>query len=257
MTYFFFDIDGTLIPGTGNHDIPHDTREALNQLQHNGHFLALATGREHCLAVPEMQQLGFTNMVSDGGYGVTINNMLLSIDPLDDIEACFALADECDQKHIPWAYDSEDIPERLTKSVEFKELTDTPFQQSVVIPDLDIKKETRVNRMFVALDEGHEEEVLPSLRHVPWMRYDHANYIYVEPQNKARGIKKILNYFHANDADVVIFGDSLNDLSMFIPEWTCIAMGNACTELKEKADYVTTAVDNGGISHALHHFGWI
>lgn len=35
--------------------------------------------------------------------------------------------------------------------------------------------------------------------------------------------------------DVVVFGDEKNDLSMFIPEWTSIAMGNGIDELKKKA----------------------
>ncbi len=257
MAYFFFDIDGTLIPGTGNHEVPADTRLALKQLEAEGNFLAIATGREHCLAVPEMEQLGFRNMVSDGGYGVTVAGELLGIDPLDDTQACFELARECDAQGIPWAYDSDDIPERLTASQLFHDLTDAPFQGSVVIPDLDITREDHVNRMFVAIGEGREEKTLPALRNLPWMRYGGANYIYVEPMDKARGIRRILERFDAEGEDVVVFGDSLNDMSMFLPEWTRVAMGNACEELKRKASFVTTAVDDDGIGVALRHYGWI
>ena len=55
----------------------------------------------------------------------------------------------------------------------------------------------------------------------------------------------------------VVFGDARNDLSMFVPEWTSIAMGNAVPELKARATYVTDPVDRDGLYNACRHFGWI
>ena len=43
-----------------------------------------------------------------------------------------------------------------------------------------------------------------------------------------------------------MFGDGSNDVSMFLPEWTCVAMGNAIDELKARADFVTTDADKDG-----------
>ena len=57
--------------------------------------------------------------------------------------------------------------------------------------------------------------------------------------------------------DVVVFGDDYNDLVMFRPEWTSIAMGNACDALKKKADFVTKASYDDGIEYACRHYGWI
>lgn len=75
--------------------------------------------------------------------------------------------------------------------------------------------------------------------------------------NKAKGIYRVLDHFGASPEDVVVFGDNYNDLSMFMPEWISIAMGNAVPELKEKAQYVTTQIDEDGIFNACRHFGWI
>ena len=47
-----------------------------------------------------------------------------------------------------------------------------------------------------------------------------------------------------------------NDMVMFDPRWTSIAMGNACKELKEKASYVTDANVEDGIYKACQKFGW-
>ena len=44
--YFFFDIDGTLTDRSTGKIVP-SAREALDRLEANGHFVAIATGRAH------------------------------------------------------------------------------------------------------------------------------------------------------------------------------------------------------------------
>ena len=44
---------------------------------------------------------------------------------------------------------------------------------------------------------------------------------------------------------------------MFQKQWTCIAMGNACDELKQKATFVTKDNTDDGIQYACQYFGWI
>ena len=54
----------------------------------------------------------------------------------------------------------------------------------------------------------------------------------------------------------MVFGDALNDLSMFTPAgWTKVDMGNAAEEVKQKADFVTTDVDQDGIYNACLALG--
>ena len=74
---------------------------------------------------------------------------------------------------------------------------------------------------------------LKNLKKVPWVRF-HNSYFFVEPSDKASGIKKMMDMLKADYKDVIVFGDSTNDLSMFSDEWYNVAMGNAIDELKEK-----------------------
>lgn len=86
--YFFFDIDGTLAVGTpGDQYIPESTQYALKQLEAEGHFIAIATGRSYAMAHDYMHELGFHNMISDGGNGMTIENTIMMGDSGNDIEA--------------------------------------------------------------------------------------------------------------------------------------------------------------------------
>ena len=70
--YFFFDIDGTLAAGPimGRY-IPESTKRALEILESEGHFLAICTGRLHAMGEGFMHELGFQNMVADGGNSLT------------------------------------------------------------------------------------------------------------------------------------------------------------------------------------------
>ena len=93
--YFFFDIDGTLAVGVpGKQYIPESTKMAVRKLQEAGHFTAIATGRSYAMAADNMKALGFSNMVSDGGNGITIDNKLIEIKPLD-YDKCLKLIEEC------------------------------------------------------------------------------------------------------------------------------------------------------------------
>jgi hydroxymethylpyrimidine pyrophosphatase-like HAD family hydrolase len=53
----------------------------------------------------------------------------------------------------------------------------------------------------------------------------------------------------------VVFGDAVNDITMFVDDWTKVAMGNAIPELKARADYITTDVDKDGIYNACIALG--
>ena len=97
---------------------------------------------------------------------------------------------------------------------------------------------------------------MPSLSKVPTARFS-PYAVFVEPVDKGEGIKRCMAHLGASIEDVVVFGDGSNDVCMFLPEWTSVAMGNAIDELKQRADYVTTNVDDDGIWNACVHLGFI
>ncbi len=254
--YFFFDIDGTLIAGGyGVGHIPSSAKMAIETLKRNGHFVAIATGRSHAMAESIRVGLGFENMVSDGGNGITMDGKLLGIDPLDK-ELCCRLIDECNEKKIPWAISFDNSIYRHSPDSTFPEAVKlNSYMETVVVPGLDPRKCDYIYKVYIAGNDTVEHS-LEALKDLPWCRYN-PYYFFVEPCDKSVGIKKMVGLLGGEIKDVVVFGDQRNDLSMFSPEWTSIAMGNAVDELKAKADYVTTDVDKDGIYNALKHFNWI
>jgi Cof subfamily protein (haloacid dehalogenase superfamily) len=75
--------------------------------------------------------------------------------------------------------------------------------------------------------------------------------------DKSLGIQQVMNYYGLTMAEAMAFGDGGNDLPMVRDAAVGVAMGNACDELKAVADYITSSVDEDGVSRALEHFGLI
>ncbi len=251
--YLFFDIDGTLLAGGyENGYVPASTAEALRRLRAAGHFLAIATGRAEALAVGHMRALGIENMVSDGGYGITIGGKLLGIRPLDR-EKIVRLVRECDEKGFPWGLQLDNSDTRVCLDGSFLAATGDTYLRTKIVPGLRPEDQPAIYKMYVACTEP-QEQTLNALRDLPWCRF-HRTYLFVEPTDKAAGIRAVMDHFRAPYRDAIVFGDAGNDLSMFTDDWTKVAMGNAIPALKEKADLVTTDVDRDGIYNACVALG--
>lgn len=246
--YIFFDIDGTLkAGGYDNAYIPESTTRAIERLRQAGHFIAIATGRSEAMARGYMQELGIENMVSDGGYGITIDGKLRSIEPLNK-GLCVELVDECRKHNMPWALQVDNSDTRVAPDSHFEEFTHDVYMRTAIVEGLEPRNYDNIYKVYVAC-LAPDERLLTTLNKLPWCRFL-DEYIFVEPADKSHGVRQILDHFGAKYEDAIVFGDGINDLSMFVDSWTKVAMGNACDELKARADYITTNVDDDGIWNA-------
>ncbi len=131
-----------------------------------------------------------------------------------------------------------------------KELTSYQFD-----PRLDYHELPAIMKMYLAYTPEMEQN-LPWINEVGRLRM-FPEYVIYQYDAKKDGILRMMEYLNAPIEDVVVFGDDLNDLVMFDPMWTSIAMGNAKEELKKKATYITDKNVNDGIEKACKKFGWI
>lgn len=252
MKYLFFDIDETLVAGGhANQYIPESTQLAIKKLRDAGHFLAIATGRSEAMARDYMQFLGFHNMVCDGGNGVVIEDKLLGIKPLDK-SLVVELVKECKQVGFPWGLQVDNSKVRKVPDNSFVDATHDAYMESEVVPGLDPQNYDIIYKAYVACEAG-QEKLLPSMEKLTFCRA--PKYMYVEPTDKSVGIKTVMDHFHAPYSDVIVFGDGMNDISMFCPEWTSVAMGNAIQEIKDRATFVTTDIEDNGIWNACVKLG--
>lgn len=72
--------------------------------------------------------------------------------------------------------------------------------------------------------------------------------------NKGVGLKQLSKHLHLQANDVLAIGDQLNDISMLTFAGVPIAMGNAVTEVKDLAVFVTKSNAENGVAYALKRY---
>lgn len=253
MKYFFFDFDGTLAVGK-TCVIPEANIEVLNKLKEKGHSLAIATGRLQADAIQICKKLEIGNLVSDGGNGITIDWSLVDLVPLNR-ERSIELLQELDDKGFSWAVTVENACIRYTRSADFVNDVSDNYMETIIRPNIDYNEIPQFLKIYIGCRMDNEKDI-DALKRLPVVRYS-SRCLFIEPDDKSVGIKRVMDYLNAPYKDVVVFGDGTNDVKMFTGEWTSIAMGNAREELKSKADFITKNVDDNGIEYACRYFEWL
>ena len=252
--YFFFDIDGTLTDNVTKKIVP-SAAEAIRKLQEAGHFVSVATGRAYYKAEPFRAAHGFPNMVCNGGHGIFYHGKLQENRPIDYEKslAIYRQALELGYGVLVALDDSEKV---YANSFLFYDQVGIRKEPTTYIIDehFDPANEPEIFKMYISIPAEEEyrltlRDTVGHLRFVP-------EYLMFQPDAKKEGILRMLEYAGGNPEDVIVFGDDYNDLCMFDEQFYCVAMGNACDALKEKADYITEKNVEDGIYKACEKHGW-
>jgi hydroxymethylpyrimidine pyrophosphatase-like HAD family hydrolase len=222
-------------------------------LEENGHFVAIATGRLQVDAFSYARSLGLNNLVADGGNSVTLNGVVVLMESLPVPEVA-DLLERLDARKIPWALSIDNSLTRYAPDERFGQSVVDGYMETRVDPDMNCRNMEHIYKAHIAC--GSQEERNVDWGGLPTVRFTEAC-MFIEPDDKSRGIRVLMKLLNAPCEDVVVFGDGLNDLKMFLPDWYSIAMGNAVPALKEQADFVTRSSDEDGILFACRHFGWV
>ena len=75
--------------------------------------------------------------------------------------------------------------------------------------------------------------------------------------NKGSAVVRLVEMLGLSMADTVAIGDSANDLEMFDVVTLGIAMGNTDAAVKERADEITSSVDEDGVAVAFRVHGLV
>ncbi len=108
---------------------------------------------------------------------------------------------------------------------------------------------------FICTDLADIEKTKPYLeREFHYVVHPHAEdadcyngEIIRKDMDKGEAMERVCEYYGADMADTVAFGDSMNDQQMLEYAGIAVAMGNSCKELKDCADVVCESVDEDGV----------
>ena len=252
----FFDIDGTLV-SFKSHTVPESARRAIARLREQGVKVFIATGRlmKHVAIVNDIEVDGYITV--NGGYCITSAGEVIfesafpraTVERVIDLSAQYGF-DLNVMTHQDMYVSS--MGERVQKIASMINIMPT-------VADVRAIAATQpVVQMCPYISRELEQEVMPLLPDCVGSRWIETFMdLNVRGVDKSLGIQQVMNYYGLTMAEAMAFGDGGNDLPMVRDAAVGVAMGNACDELKAVADYITSSVDEDGVSRALEHFGLI
>lgn len=257
----FFDIDGTLLSEkTGK--IPDSALLALTEAKKNGHLLFINTGRTICALPKELCQFEFDGYLCGCGSYLLFHDEVLLESHIEE---------SCGRTYIEQMWEcgldgvlegTEDLyfPKRISR-FEKLEQGRAYFGQLGLGQKKYIEEGGFVyDKIFVYTDENSEKERFFQLMEKDFAVIDRGGNTYELTQkafSKATACEFIVKKFGVEKDQVYVFGDSMNDLSMFEYAVHTIAMGNHAPGLKPYTEFVTKPVEDGGIFAAMKHYGLI
>lgn len=253
----FLDVDGTLI-SFRTHEVPASAVEALRRAHAAGVRLFIATGR----AVTDLVQLEaipYDGVVALNGSECVLRDGRVVVRhriPREAFERALELSDEWD---FPIGLELNDgiFVNRVTPVVEqLSRMIAHPVPEAVDLRRLFDRGDCC--QMCFYVDPERERRVmaqLPSLAASRWCPI-FAD-INLRGIDKATGVAEFAERFGFRLDETMAFGDGGNDVPMLRKAGIGVAMGGACDEALQAADWVTATVDDDGIRRALEHFGVI
>ena len=272
----FFDIDGTLVPYDAR-SVSQADCDAIEALRRQGALIFIVTGRHLC----DIDNIPFpvngavcnngasTYIAKDGGacFDEKERFVLVKDHPIprrQAVEIARIIADN----QIPASVSTttRTLCGNLTqKNLDFIRRVSMPTPKKGNILEAAINEPVynfnvfvsseEEKRFFNACPEQGRRDILWGLDTFRWC--DEFCDINVNGLDKVLGIKKILDIYHIDPADIIAFGDGSNDISMLKFAGRGIAMETAGDAVKSTADYVTASASDSGVSKWLSSFALI
>lgn len=258
-----FDIDRTLIPPTSGFPAP-QTLAALHELKQRGLSIAIATGRQFQFVPQSLKTVGFDYYILSNGAYVTDGQGHILHQEYLDTDTIRDLTDDIVKKDLPMdiryirgrcaANPSRSFEQYLGEIIGEK-TREAFLKQRAIVPN---PEESAVSAVAVIPQDliAYFREKYPQLAFFPIFGlplYD----INKAGISKATGLMHICTHLGLPLSDTIAFGDDRNDLELICVAGIGVAMGEGIEELKEEADFITTASDNLGVVKGLRKFNLI
>lgn len=264
----FLDIDGTLTDFYGR--IPVSAKKALELARKAGHQLILCTGRTKSEISKEILQMNFDGIIGAAGAYVECHGNIVEHKVIEQSKLVKMLH-FFEENQITYCLQTKE-------GVVMTKRNRDGFRDCFLRMGLDEETIWRVLAADVILEEdsrmrenvekaAYYESKIPSdeIQQVfgDYFNVEGASYgnntvsngeITCTGVTKATGIECYLKYMGADLSDTIGFGDGLNDVEMLSKTAISVAMGNAKSETKKVADYVTDRVDQDGLWNAFKYF---
>jgi len=250
----FTDIDGTLV-SFKTHKVPQSAIDALQAAHEKGITLIISTGRPFT-DLKEVVSLPYDGVISLNGadcrwrYGSVIEQYKIQYDDFLLMQEMsriygFAIGLEMDEG----IFVSKITPEVL----DLAEKIAHPIPEVCNLEKLFLEK--GCSQMCAYFDIETQKKVMPHIPNLYASRW-HPGFADIDLAgiSKGTGLQRFAKELGIEVSQTMAFGDGGNDIPLLQAAGLGIAMGNAGEDVKENADFVTSSVDEDGISSAITRF---
>ena len=250
----FFDIDGTLIDCiNGLTDITLAVKKAIRDLQINGDYVFIATGRPYAFLSKSLLDFGFDGFILTNGAQVKIKDNLIYKQPLDK-DFIKEITNDFEGLNIEYILQGELYSYMKESCKKFYSFYDSfSISRKYLKMDYDIENIDTYKIEMLCKDKksvdyclsiGNDNDNYDYIHNVEEKSFE----LYSKTNTKATGILKALAYLNIPVENSYAFGDGKNDIEMLSTVGCGIAMGNASDEVKTYANKITDSVHNDGIA---------
>lgn len=257
----FFDVDGTLFDcANGMPYISNYLKQALKQLQAQGHLCFVASGRSYAYLNQEIREIGFDGFVlCNGAIALKEGKPLIShYIPKTEVKK---LVREFEKKGISYCLLDTNIsycPTKFKAMYEMFERFEVPLEYFV--DDFDLN-EVDTAKIEVLCEKDEDKDYIRALRLEGYEILDHGNSgsfeINLGGVSKGKSIVELLHILNIPIENSIAFGDGANDMEMIEVVGYGVAMGNGYEALKKIANHVTEPCVEHGIVKELQRLGLV
>lgn len=271
MKLIFLDADGTLFHHEGY--IPNSAIDACIQAQKNGHKVILCTGRQRIEIFGDMLKIDYDAIIAGSGATIECDHEIIEENALSEEESEYLTKYLLD-RNIPANFESSTkiYANQFTKDTMLKKVEEQCKRKSeeekakhgltiltnqiTVVGSLEGLSYNKVSVIdngktpykTIQDDLSDRYVVIPATFAPLGKESGEITSFHI---NKATGMDSVIRYFNADIKDTIAIGDGFNDLPMFEKSHLSVAMGNAPQEIKDKADTITTSLDEDGVYNAF------
>lgn len=262
----FFDVDGTLVDSGHGKAVPdREVLDAIQKVRNNGYYCMISSGR-NMAGLSMLKSTDFDGFVFSDGAGIKLTGEESEVISFDHDMLSFVLDElihkyKCDINAC-WengSFVNQGTQERFHDMMS--ENTDEITIQKVMAEQNISLLENWKNEKILEVDI-----FFPDVNtKMTWMDKKPAELEFVDMEDcygeitvrnvsKASGCERVCRKLGIPVSKSYAFGDSMNDAAMLDICGKAVVMGNGDERLKDKADYVTGRIDEGGLIHAFRHY---
>ncbi len=262
--YFFFDIDGTLLPF--GKPVPDSARYAIKAAEALGNKCFIASGRS-IAEMPRFDNLWFDGFICSAGATIIIDGKVVYSAHIEreKYNRLFRFLKERGF-YILTQTDKATYLSRETSKVFEEELLShigRMVELNGLILDENVPEDEPVKKLlFLCREDGYGVNRVKGeldgdfavVNNTVGLPENQMAELVLKDITKATAIEQVLKFYGADRKDSVAVGDGANDIEMVEYAALGIAMGNSTSkELLSVADYVTSDIEEDGIKNAVFY----